>query len=288
MQIYKYMDIGTAKATREEQDAVAHHMLDFLLPSDNFSVEDYREGALRAAREIFSRGKMPVFVGGTGLYIDALTRASMGNVPESSPEYRERILDSIKSEEDKERLWKRLYEVDRESAEEIHKNNVRRVIRALEIYDLTGKTKSYFDSLSKEKSKDIAVGMITLDFHNRDNLYERIDKRVDLMIEDGLVGEAKYLYDSGFLSPECTASQAIGYKELKKYFDGELSLSEAAELIKQSTRRYAKRQLTWFRHEEGAVRIFLDNADGQMRDFAEVIEETKSAVEKFKEDFNSK
>jgi tRNA dimethylallyltransferase len=285
MQIYKYMNIGTAKATDEEQRAVPHHMIDFLLPSESFSVEEYRARALRAAEEITSRGKLPIFVGGTGLYIDALTRASMENVPESSPEYREAILDSIRGDGDIDRLWQRLYEVDRESAEKIHKNNVRRVIRALEIYDTTGKTKSYFDSLSREKSRDITVGMITLDFHNRDNLYERIDRRVELMMEEGLLREARYLYDNGYLSTDTTASQAIGYKELGSYFDGEQSLDEAVKLIKQSSRRYAKRQLTWFRHEECAVRVFIDGENGIMRSTEEILNEILNATEKYKKDF---
>lgn len=278
MQIYKRMDVGTAKATQAERLAVPHHMLDILSPSEPYSVEAYRTGALEAARDISSRGRVPMFVGGTGLYIDALMRAPSQSVPESSPEYRERLLASVKSEEDAEVLWQRLMAVDPESAAAIHKNNLRRVIRALEIYETTGKTKSYFDALSKATSPDISVGMITLDFHNRENLYSRVNARVDAMMDGGLEMEVRALYSDGYLQPSSTASQAIGYKEMLAYIRGETALSEAVELIKLSTRRYAKRQLTWFRHETEAYRLYLDGEDGELRALADITEEALRAV----------
>lgn len=281
MQIYKEMDIGTAKATETEREAVPHHLLDFLSPTEEFSAEQYRSLALDVAEDITARGKIPMLVGGTGLYVDTLMRARVLEVPESSREYRDAIMAEIRTEEDVLALWQRLYSIDPESAELIHKNNVRRVIRALEIYDATGKTKSYFDKLSKTASSDIKVGMITLDFHNRENLYSRVDKRVDEMIDMGLVEEVKSLYERGLLPDGATASQAIGYKEMLSYLDGKIELAEAIEQIKLSTRRYAKRQLTWFRHEAEAYRLYIDDEDGKMRPFAEIISEAENATAHF-------
>ncbi len=279
MQIYRGMNIGTAKATKEEQSAVKHHLIDFLSPTENYSAQSYRADALRVAREIHSRGKLPVFVGGTGLYIDTLIRKSGENIPESDPEYREKILSSLRSDEDITALWERLYSVDPESAEKIHKNNVKRVIRALEIYDKTGSPKSELDKLLSEPSDDIDIGMITIDFHNRDNLYIRVDKRVDLMMGEGLLDEVKGLYEGGLLIPGTTASQAIGYKELVDYLEDRCTLTEAIEKIKLSSRRYAKRQLTWFRHVKNAVRIYRDTEDGRMKDITQLLSEVSSLAD---------
>ncbi len=283
MQIYRNMNIGTAKATDKERQTVPHHMLDFLSPLENYSAEAYRIDAMRVAREIFSRGKMPIFVGGTGLYIDTLLRAECEKAPESDPEYREKILASIKDEADIDALWQRLYECDPSSALAIHKNNVRRVIRALEIFERTGKTKSYFDEISKSKNSEIEIEMLTLDFHDRENLYSRVDKRVDAMLDMGLLAEVSALCESGELRDGTTASQAIGYKEIISHLRGEISLDEAVELIKLSTRRYAKRQLTWFRHAEGAYRLYLDDESGKMRNKADVIKEAIEFASKTKD-----
>jgi tRNA dimethylallyltransferase len=146
-------------------------------------------------------------------------------------------------------------------------------LRAIEIYETTGKTKSYFDKLSRQKNTEISVGMITLDFHNRDNLYERVDLRVDQMMEEGLLDEVKALYYGGILLKNTTAAQAIGYKEIISYLDGECTLGEAVDFLKMSTRRYAKRQLTWFRHNEGAKRLYIDREDGTMKDKDELLSE---------------
>ncbi len=272
MQIYKEMDIGTAKATVAERALVPHHMIDFLSPTKSYSVEEYRAGAIACAREITGRGKLPLFVGGTGLYIDSVGRCNAQDAPESDPEYRERILAELKSEEDVTVLWERLREVDPESAEKIHKNNVRRVIRALEIYDKTGKPKSQLDRESLIGEREVFVGMITIDFLDRELLYRRIDKRVDIMIEEGLLSEVESLYRRGLISSG-TASAAIGYKEIIEYLDGRCSLEEAVELLKLNSRRYAKRQLTWFRHEREARIIYADNPDGSMKSADEMIEE---------------
>ncbi len=280
MQIYKGMDIGTAKATATEQARVPHFMIDIIPSTENFSAESYRSMALECAKEICARGKTPLFVGGTGLYIDTVMRGGGLSSPESDAEYREKILSGIKNEEDKIALWKRLSEVDPESAEKVHYNNVKRVIRALEIYDKTGKPKSAFDKESKAFSPDISVGMITLDFLDRENLYSRVDRRVDIMMDEGLYNEVETLYSAGLLPKGSTAAQAIGYKEIISAFEGCCTLSEAIEQIKISTRRYAKRQLTWFRHEQEAKRIYVDSTEG-MRPYSEILDEALSFGKEF-------
>ena len=273
MQIYKDMNIGTAKATEEERGRVRHHMIDFLSPDESYSAEDYRAAAMDVLHDVEGRGKLPLFVGGTGLYMDTVIRGSELASPPSSEELKERLLAVSNTDEEREALWQRLYEVDPESAEKTHRNNVRRVIRALEIYELTGKTKTYFDNLTKAQTPDVKVGMITLDFHNRDNLYSRVDLRVDQMMEEGLLDEVTALYKGGILKKGTTAAQAIGYKEIISYIDGESTLSEAVEFLKLSTRRYAKRQLTWFRHNTDAMRLYVDREDGSMKTKDELLTE---------------
>ena len=273
MQIYKEMDIGTAKATVEERARVPHHMIDFLSPTESYSAEDYRADAMRALSDIVSRGKLPLFVGGTGLYMDTVIRGVALESPPSSDELRERLIAHSATDEERDALWQRLYEVDPESAVKTHKNNVRRVVRALEIYELTGKTKTHFDEMSKAVAPDVQVGMITLDFHDRDNLYKRVDMRVDQMVEDGLLDEIQSLLDRGLLQENTTAAQAIGYKELLTYVRGESTLGEAMDQLKLSTRRYAKRQLTWFRHNGDAKRLYIDREDGVMKEKDELLSE---------------
>ena len=272
MQIYRDMNIGTAKATEDERARVPHHLVDFLSLSESFSAEDYRALAVKAAKDISARGKIPLFVGGTGLYIDTVMRG-VSEAPPSSEEYRKKLLDLASSEEGASALYDRLVRVDPESASAIHRNNVKRVIGALEIYDLTGKPKSYFDKRSLSAVSEVKVKMITLDFHERDNLYRRVDERVDVMMSEGLLSEVRELYSSGLLKKDTTAAAAIGYKEIISHLDGEITLDEAVELIKLSSRRYAKRQLTWFRHETDAYRMYLDNEDGTMKNKDELISE---------------
>jgi tRNA dimethylallyltransferase len=265
MQIYRGMDVGTAKATPEEQSRAEHFLIDFLDPRESFSVEAYRKLAMDAAKKISDEGYIPLFVGGTGLYIDSVMRLENSGAPESDEEYRKTQMEIASREGGEDILWNRLREVDPESAEKIHKNNVKRVIRALEIYDSTGKTKTWFDQRSASANPDISVKMITLDFHCRETLYERVNRRVDIMMEEGLLSEVEALYEGGMLKPETTAAQAIGYKEIVKYLEGKCTLEEAVEEIKLSSRRYAKRQLTWFRHEKDAVTLFVDKEDGRMK-----------------------
>lgn len=273
MQIYRGMDIGTAKATASERARVPHHLIDLVNPNETYSAESYRQDAMTVAADISARGKIPLFVGGTGLYVDTLMRSSSPDVPGSDPEYRDRML-ALSPDE----LWERLLAVDPESAEKTHKNNVKRVIRALEIYDATGNPKSYFDRLSRTAAADITIGMITVDFHNRDNLYRRVDDRVDIMAREGLLDEVSSLYRSGVLDGNNTASQAIGYKELIGYLKGEATLAEALEAVKLASRRYAKRQLTWFRHND-AERIYADREDGTLRPMGELLSEATALAE---------
>ena len=283
MQIYRGMDIGTAKATPEERAAVAHCMIDFLSPTEVYSAESYRKDAMLEAERIVGEGSIPLFVGGTGLYIDTVMRGCNIDTPESNVEYREKILASISSEEDKQALWERLRVVDPESADKTHYNNVKRVIRALEIYDATGIPKSVFDKRSKEAATDISVGMITLDFHDRELLYRRVDLRVDIMMKEGLYDEVLSLYEQGLLHDDTTAAQAIGYKEIIKAIRGECSLDDAVEEIKLSSRRYAKRQLTWFRHKGESQRIFVDKEDGSLRKLSDICDEAEKFAREFLE-----
>lgn len=281
MQIYESMDIGTAKPTKEEREKVIHHMIDFLPPGEKYSAEAYKKDALAIAREITERQKNVLFVGGTGLYIETLKRRGTGDlVPESSEEYKRAALEKIKTPEDVHALWEYLNSFDPESAATVHENNVRRVLRAVEIYEKTGKTKSYFDSIAAEDDPEIELFIITLDFHNRENLYERINKRVDIMLSEGLVKEARTLFDKGVLSSSNTASQAIGYKELVPYIKGDCTLSFAVERLKMETRRYAKRQLTWYRNKD-CKRVYMDSEDGRLRDFSETLSECLNLAKEF-------
>lgn len=253
MQLYKYMDIGTAKPTAEEMRGVRHHMIDIALPEVDFSCADYAKMASETAHDILKRGKTPIFCGGTGLYLDsALGKNSFS--PDISPEIR-KDLEKLSPDE----LYDRLMQVDPESAENIHKNNVKRVTRALEIYIGTGVTKTEWDKRSKLSKPEFDAVFVGLDFHSRDILYDRINKRVDIMLDDGLVEEVKKLD----LKRDSNAAQAIGYKEIYMYLDGKLNYDEAVELLKKNTRNYAKRQLTWFRRN-GEVRWFYqDSEDGK-------------------------
>ncbi len=273
MQIYKEMDIGTAKATAEERARAVHHMIDFLSPLTAYSAENYRDDAMRVAEDITGRGKIPLFVGGTGLYIDTLMRSRPEESPPSDPRVRERLLRGVETEEDRIRLFERLREVDPESAEKTHYNNLRRVVRALEIYEITGIKKSDIDRSSREGTPDIDVGMITLDFMNRDLLYARVDMRVDAMMKEGLLDEVTSLYKRGLLVSDTTAASAIGYKEMISCLEGRCTLDEAVEAIKLASRRYAKRQLTWFRHEKNVMRLFVDTEAGIIKNVNDLTDE---------------
>ncbi|MGM0901944.1 MAG: tRNA (adenosine(37)-N6)-dimethylallyltransferase MiaA [Bacillota bacterium] len=244
MQIYRAMDIGTAKITEEEMEGIPHHLIDIKEPDDPFSVAEFQELVRGKITEITSRKKLPMIVGGTGLYIQSVLYDYQFTEAASDNEFRIK-LEQMAVEKGNEELHQRLREVDPESAERIHPNNLRRVIRALEIYHCTGKTMTeYQQEQQPELLYDTCLIGLTMD---RELLYNRINKRVDLMMEQGLVEEVKNLYDSGIR--DCQSIQAIGYKELYDYFDGRVLLEDAVENLKQNSRRYAKRQLTWFRNK---------------------------------------
>ena len=281
MQIYKGMDIGTAKATAAEQAMAPHHMLSVAEPNESYSTERYRDEAMAVARDICGRGRIPLFVGGTGLYLDTLTRARSEEAPASDPAYAAGLLAGLDPETAPAVLWERLMRVDPESAEKIHMNNVRRVIRALEVYDSTGIPKSELDRKSALAPSELSCRVLTLDYIDRELMRSRIGLRVDLMLKEGLLEEVESLWHGGLLPDGSTAAQAIGYKEIISYFKGETTLAEAVERIKISSGQYAKRQITWFRHVQGAVRILVDDGMGKMRDEVDILAEALEASRDF-------
>ncbi|WP_394233384.1 tRNA (adenosine(37)-N6)-dimethylallyltransferase MiaA [Niallia oryzisoli] len=244
MQIYKHMDIGTAKIKPEEMEGIPHYLIDIKHPSDSFSAAEFQELVRGKISEITSRGKLPIIAGGTGLYIQSVLFDYQFSEAPSNDEFRNR-LEWQAEKEGNLFLHNQLLELDPESAAKIHPNNVRRVIRALEIYHCTGKTMSEWqETQEREPLYDAAIIGLTME---RDKLYTRINKRVDMMIQEGLITEVEQLFQQGIR--DCQSIQAIGYKELYDYFDGRVSLDAAVENLKQNSRRYAKRQLTWFRNK---------------------------------------
>lgn len=270
MQVYKRMDIGTAKPTKEEQALVRHHMIDVAEPSESYSCAEYIKDAARAIEDVAARGKLPIVCGGTGLYLDALLRSSDFS-DESSPDLalREELF-VFAEKHGKEALFEELRRIDPESAEVIHPNNVKRVIRAIEIYRTSGQKKSELDRLSLEVPSKYDSTVIALRYNDRDILRKRIDDRVDIMIAEGLEEETRMLMQEGVFESNTTASQAIGYKELLGYFKGQMSFEECIELLKTATRKYAKRQLTWFRAREYVEWIDADSPEG-MKSFKEIV-----------------
>lgn len=257
MQIYRGMCIGTAAPTVEEMAGIPHHLIGFVSPAQEFSVAEYRERAAECIADIASRGKTPIFCGGTGLYLDALLRVSAFSEVEKSEDLR-RELTEYAAVNGNEALHVRLAEVDPSAAEAIHPNNVRRVVRALEMYRLTGITKTEWDKRSLAQDTAYDARILALDFHDRTILHRRIEMRVDQMMEQGLEAEIRALYEAGLLQPKSIAGQAIGYKEYLPYLAGESTLDAVAEEIKGATRRYARRQLTWFRRYEDAMWLYPD------------------------------
>ena len=245
MQIYRRMNIGTAKPTAAEMAQIPHHLIDVAEPDTPFSCAEYVTLAAKAVDEITARGKLPVLCGGTGLYLDSLLRGSGFEETETDPALRQSLFDYA-AEHGNHALHERLAAVDPESAAAIHENNVKRVVRALEIFEGTGITKTEFDRRSRMVESPYDATVIGLRYADRDLLYSRIDRRVDEMLADGLLDETKSLLAEGVFERNSTAAQAIGYKELLGHLRGEQSLTDATEELKRATRRYAKRQITWF------------------------------------------
>jgi len=255
MQVYKHMDIGSAKIKPEEMDGVKHYLVDVFDPTEDFNVFLFQKYAKEAIKEINAKGKIPILVGGTGFYIQSIVYDIDFSDQEQDTSYREE-LESIAKNEGPDKLHKMLAEIDPESANSIHANNVKRVIRALEYYKLTGEKISEHNETEKQKKSPYDFSYFVLN-DERDNLYKRIDKRVDLMVEEGLLDEVKRLKEMG-LTKDTVSMQGLGYKEILSYLDGEITLDEAIEIIKRDTRRFAKRQLTWFRREKDVIWVNKD------------------------------
>ena len=263
MQVYRRMDVGTAKPTDAERAAVPHHMIDLCEPDEPYSLADWVSEARQVIADVHARGALPIVCGGTGLYIDTLVDGT--SLSEAAGDAAIRAELTARAErEGAHALWAELSSVDPESAAAIHENNVRRVIRALEIYRATGVRKSEWDRRSRSESSPYDVRYFVIEWSPRALLYERIDRRVDGMFASGLEAEARSLWDAGALTPQSVGGQAIGYKELVPYFRGEITLAEASDAIKQATRRYAKRQETWFRRRADAIRVSGERASEEI------------------------
>ena len=256
MQIYKSLSIGTAKPDADEMQGIPHHMIDFVEPTQRYSVADFVGDARSCIDDILTRGKVPVIAGGTGLYMDSVLNNICFADFDSDPDFREEM-QRLAETEGNDAVHKLLQEADPEAAQKIHPNNVRRVIRALEVCKVTGKT---FTQVNQESVRDAVYDALIIGIdRDREKLYERINLRVDIMLEKGLLEEVKGLWEKG-VGADTTAMQAIGYKELVEFLDGRCSYDEAVEKIKMESRRYAKRQLTWFRRNSDILWFNADEA----------------------------
>ena len=258
MQVYKYMDIGSAKIREEEMQGIRHYLVDELLPEEEFHIVRFQQMAKAAMEEIYAKGKIPILVGGTGFYIQAVTRDIDFTEAEQDDGYRKE-LEALASEKGNEYLHRMLEEVDPKSAEEIHANNVKRVIRALEFYHQNHTPISSHNQEQKEHTSPYNLAYFVLNAP-RELLYERIDKRVDEMLEEGLVDEVRRLKEMGY-QKGMVSMQGLGYKEILSYLEGEYPLEEAVRILKRDTRHFAKRQLTWFRCEPEVIWVNKDEFD---------------------------
>lgn len=274
MQVYKHMDIGSAKIMPEEMEGIRHYLVDEFEPDEEFHVARFVERAKECLNEIYREGKIPIIVGGTGFYIQALLYDVNFSEQNTNTEYRKE-LEYLAEEKGAEYLHKMLKEVDAASAEAIHANNRKRVIRALEFYHLTGTKISEHNETEKQKTSPYNFAYFVLT-DNRKHLYERIEKRVDMMIKNGLVEEVQKLKDMGY-HREMVSMQGLGYKEILDYLDGKMTLEEAVTLIKKETRHFAKRQLTWFRRERDVIWFDKEkyeyNEEHILRDMIKILEE---------------
>ena len=274
MQIYKGLNIATAKPDAEEMQGIPHHLLDFLDPDRPFSVADYVSLARETISDIYSSHKMPILCGGTGLYVSSLVENVRFDDTGSDESIRKRLTEQAR-EFGNHALWEKLAEIDPQTAEKVHENNLPRVIRALEVYELTGVKLSQHKINSRSEPSPYDACIIGLTCADRSKLYEKIDQRVDVMLEKGLVNECREVYESGKLR---TAQQAIGFKELIPYFKGECGLDECVDKIKLETRHYAKRQLTWFRNLNGISWVETDKFDS----FEKILKNIEKIVAKSK------
>lgn len=267
MQIYRDMDIGTAKIKEEEKDGIVHHLIDIVNPDEEFTVSDYSKLAKSKIKEINSKNKMPIFVGGTGLYINSLLYDLSFTEVKPNYEIREKY-ERLAEEFGKEYVHNILKEIDKLSADRLHPNDLRRVVRAIEIYEVTGEKMSERNNDFRKPIEEYDSYILGLNM-DREKLYQRINLRVDMMLEEGLLEEIKYLLNKGY-TRDLVSMQAIGYKEIIDYINGDVSLEESIELLKRNSRRYAKRQLTWFRKEEKVN--WIDVEDYKIEDIYNNIE----------------
>lgn len=255
MQIYRGLDIGTAKPTAEERQGIPHHLMDFLPPEVPYSVADFTAAAAPLIEQLNSAGKLPIVTGGTGLYITSLMKGTAFAPEKTDPAIRAR-LQTEADEQGSAALYARLQQIDPAYAEKLHPNNLPRVIRALELFEATGRRMSEQQRAALAAEPPYRSLCICLTCRDRAELYRRIDRRVDSMLQNGVLEEAKLVYDNR--ETYRTAAQAIGYKEFFPYFAGEMPLNDCANRLKQATRNYAKRQLTWFRHQANGVWLYVD------------------------------
>lgn len=266
MQIYKKLDIGTAKATSKERELVKHHLIDIFEPTESFSVGDFKELATKKIHEIWAKKKLPIVVGGTGFYIESLLFPySFGNCTQNL-EVREKY-NKLLEEKGKDFVFNALKKVDPVSAQKLHPNDTKRVIRALEIYETTGKPKSQ-QNTQKVSEYDYKLLLLNCD---RSTLYDRINKRVDTMLESGLESEVKNLIQSG-LNRQNQSMQGIGYKEFFDFFENKLTYEQTVDKIKQNSRNYAKRQRTWFRHMQNCEEVNILNKQAILGDIKKWLE----------------
>lgn len=250
MQVYKMMDIGTAKIKPEEMQEVKHYLIDEFMPDEDFNVVKFKQLALTYMEEIYAKGKIPIIVGGTGFYIQAILNDIDFTKTAEDTSYREH-LSQVAGEKGVEFLYEQLRDVDEEATKTIHQNNVKRVIRALEYYHQTGKKISEHNEEQRQKESPYNFAYFVLN-HNRNILYDRIEKRIDIMMEQGLVEEVSFLYNKGY-SKDLVSMQGLGYKEIIAYLEGDCTLEEAVCVLKRDTRHFAKRQLTWFNREREVI-----------------------------------
>ncbi|MGE4213910.1 MAG: tRNA (adenosine(37)-N6)-dimethylallyltransferase MiaA [Anaerotignaceae bacterium] len=258
MQVYKYMDIGTAKVTQDEMEGVKHYLIDELMPDEEFNVMIFQQKAKNYIEEIYAKGKIPIIVGGTGFYINALVYDNNFMSTDNDLSIRNKLMEEVE-EKGEEFVYQKLKEIDPEYANIVHHNNVKRVVRAIEYYCQTGQKMSQHNKEAKQRKSPYDVSFVVLNME-RGKLYERINSRVDLMVKGGLLEEVKDLLNRGY-SADLVSMQGLGYKEFVPYFNGEITLETAIEELKQGTRHFAKRQLTWFRRQARGLWIDLTNKD---------------------------
>lgn len=257
MQIYKEMDIGTAKVTKEEAEGIKHYLIDIVSPNERYTVSNFKKDSKNAIKEILNKGKTPIIVGGTGLYVDSLIYEIEYQDMEFDINYRNELMKKAETEEGIKELYEQAKLIDSKAIEKISSNDKKRIIRVLEIYKATGKTKTELEILSRQKEVEYNYKVFVVNM-DREKLYNRIDKRVDIMIENGLVEEVEKIYNKYNEFP--TAMQGLGYKEVVEYLQGKINKEEMIEKIKKESRHYAKRQLTWFRKDKSF--IWLNSEDG--------------------------